>query len=122
MNAIETNIAARKDAEEIIAFIGDKPARFWELMAAHAATKLPQKSVEPKDLPMDDDEAAKFEEWMIPWGKYAEHHVGEVPVGYLLFLAEGDEFTRKLRRYVASKMFARRQDEEENYASQDHRQ
>jgi hypothetical protein len=111
--SIADNITARQDAEEIIAFIGDKPQRFWEVLAAHAATNLPPDPGEPAIEPMDDVEATRFEKYPFTWGKHIGEEVGSVPVSYLLFLAEGDEFTKRLRRYVASKVFAQRQDEED---------
>jgi hypothetical protein len=110
--SIADNITARQDAEEIIAFIGDKPQRFWELLAAHAAGQMPTRPVDPRMEPMSETEAARFEKQTLQWGKHQGEEIGSVPVGYLLFLAEGDEFTRKLRRYTASKVFAQRQDEE----------
>ncbi len=109
---ITANIIARQDAEEIIAFIGEKPQRFWEILAQHAAAKLPAKPAERKPEPMDDAEAKRFEEMLLPYGKHARKPVHEAPCSYLLFLSEGDEFTHQLRRYTASKLFARRQDEE----------
>lgn len=39
--SIAENIAARKDAEEIVAFIGDKPAAFWVVLGAMCDSKLP---------------------------------------------------------------------------------
>lgn len=110
--AITANIIARQDAEEIIAFIGAKPQRFWEILAEHCATKTPQAPSDPAFEPMSDREAESFEQHGIPYGKHAGKSVGEAPCSYLLFLSEGDEFTHQLRRYTASKLFARRQDEE----------
>lgn len=109
---ITANIIARQEAEEIVAFIGEKPQRFWEILAQHAASQLPPKPAEHKPEPMSDDEAKRFEEMLLPYGKHARKPVHEAPCSYLLFLSEGDEFTHQLRRYTASRYFAKRQDEE----------
>ena len=109
---ITDNIQARKDAEEIFAFIGDKPARFWETLFALAADKLP-KAPEQVDRfpPMTEQEAIHFESQSVPYGKYAFTEVGCVPPDYLLFLTEGDEWSKRLKRYVKSKRFQDRQED-----------
>jgi hypothetical protein len=61
---------------------------------------------------MGDNEAAQFEKQLLPWGKHVGEEIGRVETSYLIFIAEGDEFTKRLRRYVASKTFAQRQDDE----------
>lgn len=112
MSTLQANIAARQEAESLIDLIGPQPPRFWEVLAAMATAKLPAKEAAPAIAPMDDLEAQRFENVNLQWGKHAGSTVGECPVSYLLFLAEGDEFTKKLRRYTASKVFAQRQDDE----------
>ncbi len=108
---IAANIAAREDAEELIAFIGDKPQRFWELLAEHCAKQLPAKRVAADPFaPFDDRQARNFEAQPLPYGRHQGEAVGEVDCGYLLFLTEGDAFSRNLRRYVKSKRFQDRQD------------
>jgi hypothetical protein len=62
---------------------------------------------------MTDDEARRFENKLCPgYSMYAGDDVGDVPPDYLLFLAEGDAFIRKLRRYVRSKRFQKRYEAE----------
>jgi hypothetical protein len=110
---IAINIAARKDAEEMIAFIGEKPARFWEVLAEHCAKQLPAKPEQVDPLPaMNEAEAIRFEATHFPYGKHFGELIGTVDCGYVLFLTEGDAFSRNLRRYVKSDRFQRRQDEQ----------
>lgn len=112
MNAIAENIKARRGAEEMIDFIGQQPQRFWECLIELATAKLPAKPA-PVDPcpPMSDFEAARFENTLVPYGKFDGKFVGDVDPSYLLFLTEGDEWSKKLRRYVKSERFQRRQGE-----------
>lgn len=108
--SIATNIAARQDAEEMIAFIGEKPARFWELLAEHCARQLPPRPADRDPLPpMSEAEATRFEGVRFPYGKHAGELIGSVDCDYVLFVTEGDEFSKQLRRYVKSQRFQNRQ-------------
>ena len=110
--SIAENIAARRGAEEMIAFIGDQSQRYWECLIEMAKAKLPAAPTPAAPLPaMNEQEAIHFEATFVPYGKHAEEYVGMVPCDYLLFLTEGDEWTKKLRRYVKSERFQRRQSE-----------
>ena len=113
MNDLATNIIARKDAEALLELAGDQPQRFWEVIAERAASHLPPKPQPVDRLPaMTDQEATTFEAEMMPYGKYAGNEVGVIEPSYILFLTEGDEFSKKLKRYVKSKRFADRQEQE----------
>jgi hypothetical protein len=110
MSTVADNIAARRAAEELAELAGEQPPRFWETLAAIAASKLPP--VAPpleRHPPLTDQEAIRFEAMPMPYGKHAGDCVGEVPCDYLLFLTEGDEFSQRLKRYVKSKRFQERQ-------------
>lgn len=113
-HALQANIDARKDAEESISFIEncyDTPQRFWEIIAEHAAKKLPAKPAPVDPLPaMTEGEAIAFESREVPYGKWAGYEVGQVDCEYLIFLTEGDEFSKRIRRYVKSKRFQDRQE------------
>lgn len=110
--SIAQNIKAREEYAEIVEFIGERPQRFWELMAQYANGKLP-----PAPAPVDpnpaltEQEAIRFEAVPVPYGKWMGYTVGEVECDYLLFLTEGDEFSKRLKRYVKSKRFQDRQEE-----------
>jgi hypothetical protein len=109
---IANNMQARKDAEEIIAFCGYRPPRFWEILADMASANLPPKPQPAERWPaLNEQEAMRFEATPMPYGKHAGDAVGIVPCDYLLFLTEGDEFSQRLRRYVKSKRFADRQED-----------
>ncbi len=102
-----SNIAARQAAQDLIACAGEQPERFWEIVVKLATAKLPPVP-DPKP-PMTEAEAVSFERTRIPYGKYVGVTLGDVPVSYLLFIAEGDDFARQLRRYVKSRIFMDRQ-------------
>lgn len=119
------NIKAREEAEkfiteEIIPFLelaGEHTPRFWEIVSNELVklvrAKLPS-LVEP--IPVDkypaftEQQARAFERETVPYGKFKGKYVGEVPPDYLLFLTEGDEFSKQLRRYVKTKTFYERQE------------
>ena len=104
-------INARKEAEALLELAGEQPQRFWEVIAAAAISKLPPRPLPPDRYPpMSEQEAIRFENESLPYGKHAGRPVGEVEFSYLLFLTEGDEFSKKLRRYVKSERFQRFQD------------
>lgn len=110
-STIEANIAARRGAEEMIEFIGQQPARFWELLAEHCAKQLPPRPAPVERLPaLTETEAIQFEKQTMPWGNHYGKAIGEVPCEYLIFLAEGDEFSQRIKRYVKSKVFQDRQE------------
>lgn len=112
--ALAASIAARKDAEALFALAGEQPPRFWEVLAGLVNAKLPPPPA-PVDRypPMTEQEAIRFEAELLPYGKHAGTSVGLVDVGYLLFLTEGDEFSKRLRRYVKSQRFQLRQVDDE---------
>lgn len=107
MSRFNSNIQARKDAEELVQLVGEQPARFWEVLRELAIAKLPE-----RHPPMTEREAISFEAETMPYGKHAGSQVGIVGVDYLLFLTEGDEFSRQLKRYVKSNRFYNRQQTE----------
>lgn len=109
---VQANIDARRAAEELADLAGEQPPRFWEVLAEIAAAKLPPKPVPVDRYPaMTEQEASRFEGEVMPYGINRGMTVGEVGCSYLLFLTEGDEFSKKLRRYVKSKRFSDRQEE-----------
>lgn len=112
-DTLERNIACRREAEAVIELAGQQPARFWETLIQLAEERLPPKPV-PVDPypPMADDEAAKFERWVMPYGKHGGKPMGDIPVGYMCWLTDGDDVVKAARRYVRSKRFSERQDAE----------
>ena len=112
-DSLSDNVQARKDAAEIIEFIGDKSVKFWTVLGAMVHDKIPKvpDAVE-RHPPMTEQEAIQFEAEDIPFGKHKGNAVGEVPVDYILWLTEGNEFDKDLRRYVRSKRFQMRQEDD----------
>lgn len=116
----EARDAARRDAEEIMAFIGEQPPAYWAVLGAMCHDKLPPAAfVAPgarpdPNPPLTEVGAIAFEARKMPFGKYAGTEVGQVPPDYLAWLVEndGDEFKKTLRKYLKSDRFQQRQKEE----------
>jgi len=110
---LASNIRARKEAEEVVDMCGNQPQRFWEALRSMCEARLPPEPtpVDPYP-PMDDKEAANFERREMPYGKYVGKAMGEIPVSYMCWLVEGDAMVKAARRYVRSKRFSERQDQE----------
>lgn len=119
MAALEANKNAREQAECLLKLVpelleGIKPLsmpRFWEALAAAAAARAGMIVVEDglsQPKAMNDQEAMEFESSLVPMGKYKDMQVHAVDVRYWLVITEND-FYRKLRRYLRSERFARRQ-------------
>jgi hypothetical protein len=110
---VAANIHDREYAQEIFDLCGEQRERFWECLKALCESKLPPPApVVERFPPMKESEAARFESFLMPYGKHAGDFIGEVPCDYLLFLTEGDDFSQELKRYVKSKRFAERQGDE----------
>lgn len=110
--SITENIAARESAEAVVSLIGEESPRFWQELVRLAKEQLPSDPAPVDPLPaMSEQEAIRFEKATLPWGAHRDEEIGSVEPGYLLFLAEGDDFTKLLRRYVKSKVFADRQED-----------
>lgn len=106
---LEENKADRQEAEQLVHLLGEKRPRFWESLAELARGKL---GTEPAMTPMTETQARSFETTLIKYGRYAGQEVASVPGSYLLWMVEGDAFTKKLKAYVASERFAKRQEME----------
>lgn len=70
----------------------------------------PEPEVVPS-LPMDDEDAKRFEKALVSFGKHEGCPVGEVEIGYLVWLEERSGFSRNLNRYLRSERGQRRQSE-----------
>lgn len=117
--ALEANKNAREQAENLLALVdelvdGVRPLsmpRFWETVAALAAARVGMVLVEDgpsQPKAMNEHEAMEFEASLVPMGKYKDMPVHAVDIRYWLVITEND-FYRKLRRYLRSERFARRQ-------------
>lgn len=114
---IAANIKARKDAEEVIALIESQPVnvRFWEELKRLVESRLPNPITCPMRGPtpqMNQLRAIAFEKQAIHFGQYAGIEIGCIDCDYLEWLAEGDDFTKRLREYVKSDRYKRRREQE----------
>jgi hypothetical protein len=107
------NVEDGNAAREFVSLLAEQRPHFWEVLRDLAIGKLPPvpAPVDPCP-PMDDQEAANFELWIMPYGKYGGKTMGEIPVGYMCWFADGDEVVKAARRYVRSRRFRDRQDSE----------
>lgn len=113
-STIEVNINARKIAEQVFDLaITEIPAegerRYWETLSNLIAKRLPPPPVDEASKPMTDIQAWHYEtDTVMPWGKYAGKSIIDVPIDYLVWLAESpDPFRVELRRYLASERIRR---------------
>lgn len=114
MTDLATNIRARKEAEEVVALCGNQPQRFWEALRSMCESRLPPEPAAVEKFPaMNEVQARAFEDETMPYGKFKGDAVGIVRCDYLLFLAEGDEFSQRLKCYVKSRLFSERQEDAE---------
>ena len=109
---LAANIAARREAEEILELIGEKPVRFWRALAFQVKAKLPPEPEPEQPELMSEEQALRFERTRVPYGKYQDCDVDMVPTEYLCWLIDGNEFTNNLRRYLKTERFKRRQADE----------
>ena len=119
---IEANIKARRLADDALTLIiellaesrdnrgGDFGRRFWRAIA-EAATKQAGDSpaASGQDAAaqpaMTDEESRRFGQTPMRFGKHAGDRIDDVPIDYLIWLAEyqRNNFKDDLRRYVQSR-------------------
>lgn len=106
MSNLSARVAARKRAKEIAALArdeaascGDDAAAFWEKLQE---LLFPPAPIEPAAV-MGDKFAEMFERKYMPYGKYADTQICDVPRKYLDWLAHNQEdpFKTQLRTYLA---------------------
>jgi uncharacterized protein (DUF3820 family) len=104
---IRQNMKARKEAEELVELAGEQPIRFWEALRDIIQEKLPKVEV-ALEKKMGNIAARRFEDEKMPYGAHAGKTFGEIPTDYLVFLAEGNELTKKIQLYIKSDLFKQR--------------
>jgi hypothetical protein len=119
--AYQANMNARKCAENLLSMVPEilefeepiSMARFWETVATAAAEQIGMVLCDDSpggDKAMSEEAAMRFESTYVPPGKkYAGSLVLDVDPKFWLYITE-DEFYQKVRRYVKSARFLRRQD------------
>jgi len=95
---------------ELMELIGDQDQTFWRILQRLVAEKLPpditaKPVVQPVIEGMSNIEANAFEKRIMPFGIHVGTPIGEIGCDYLIFMAEGTEFTKELKRYCASERF-----------------
>jgi hypothetical protein len=107
---LEDNVNSRRDAEEVMDLIGDRTKHFWECLASMAQAKAGIQATpigQPKEtLALSDEDARLFSK--TPWSLSGFSNglmLRDVDPEYVCRIADGNDFTQKLRRYVRSKYF-----------------
>lgn len=111
---LELNIKARKEAEDLLVLLDGQSERFWLALRDLINKRFPKAESSSKiEKPMSEEEVKKFEKGVMPYGAHAGFSFGEIPTEYLVFIAEGNDLTKEIRRYVKTKRFKQRQDQED---------
>ncbi len=72
----------------------------------------PPKGADPtKPKPMSDAEVKRFRDTSVPWGKHRGQLVDEVPLEYLCWLVDANDWKDELRRYLDNEQIQRRVEE-----------
>lgn len=120
---IRANVLAERNAKDSIALLQNDVvddimtrSRFWKIVAEEAAEKAGLEVVDPLEKkdgpqPMDENEAKKFEQKQIPFGRWEGSFVYEVDPEYWCNVLD-NQFSRDMRRYVMSSRFQRILDRE----------
>ena len=82
-----------------------RKAAFFETLAGLLPLPKPTARV-PSVEPFSDSQARAWGRTRLQFGKYEGTPIDEVPLFYLEKLAEPNDFTRHLRRYLASTRIA----------------
>lgn len=118
----EESILARKNARKIAAEVADLVAGEVSAMSADAAVafydelarRLPLPTTERQPPataiePFTDAQARAWGRNRMQFGKHQGTAIDEVPLSYLEKLCDANDFTRHLRRYLASQRVAAEQ-------------
>lgn len=123
---IERRVNARASADELMDFaideskpLGAEARVFWERLQSQIAALIniePPRPKVDKAKPMGEQEASEWEEKTeMAFGKHKGEKVRDVPIDYLLWLDETNEFGRQLTRYLGSPLAQREQPEPFEY-------
>lgn len=116
MTSLELNTAASKEAEAVLSLANlPQPARFYERLVELCGGVMP-KPEQRKTLnddpypPLNDLQIKDFEKSTVPpgYGKYGGKNVIGVPPRYWANITDDDPFTITVKRYVKTKRFKRR--------------
>ena len=113
-DTVQRNMMCREEAELWLSKIESispckEEKRFWEELIKLAGTKLGKPVELPKPEEMSDEEAIKFEKRLWPRGMHCDEEIGRTSTEYISRWIDGDDFTKQLKKYVASRRFKERQ-------------
>lgn len=102
---IDFNKRVRETVDSILSLVGEQSPEFWEEFACELKRRdLLQAEDSSSDSPLEDMntlQAQKFEVVPMPFGKYKDTLIKDLPLDYLCNLLDPNDFTKKLRKYVA---------------------
>lgn len=110
---VEQRALGRKEAAAILELVSESVGR----LSPEAMETFREELVRfvrpfldtPETAPMTDVEVRRFEQTMMPFGKYANHYIEVVPLGYLDWLVgQQEEFYRNVSRYLKNETIAAR--------------
>lgn len=117
INETAERIAARKAAEQIISLAVSKSTgksgvfgtRLWTILQEETVKQvgLPKRTVIGVE-PLNDAQAARFREAVMPFGKHVGLTIEEIEQrdpNYLGWIADDTAFTKELRCYLARRKF-----------------
>lgn len=108
------SLTAKAAFDLMMEIAGIKGKRFFTRIIELCKEQLPPEvSIRDPRPDMSHREAHIFEQELMPFGQYKAVPIGEIPTEYLAFLSDdAGGFKANLHRYVRSKRFRDRQDQE----------
>ena len=110
------NVAARRAAETVVVLMEEEATdpeiskdNFWKIVVGAIPKEYVPVQASPGLKPMTDMESQGFENTCMEFGKHNGERMGDVPIDYLFWLDEQDNFSKLLKRYLLSKRVQREQ-------------
>ncbi len=124
--SIAENIKTRKAVEACYELVGeylqecelspDALGQAWRRLGDMMDAAAGDKREPSTDVVMSDDDAKRFGRRIVPFGRYSQdwgdpRRIQDVPLSYLVWLEEADDFRRDLTRYLKRREIWDQQDE-----------
>jgi uncharacterized protein (DUF3820 family) len=125
--SLEDNVKARELFKTIIEMIEEElkktsvfvEHRFWKLLKKKAEEFIPNETCKDRYTPMSNDEAVRFENEIMQFGKHKGDKIVDIDIEYFEWLDSQPDFRRELWRYLKSEKIQKdipnSVDEEETY-------
>lgn len=113
---IAKNVEAREDAEsawQLVVEIAEQSAdeqRFWECFCELYDDRFPVEIPPGTVQPMTDEESRNFEKTSMKFGQHNGSRIRNIPLAYLLWLDDQEDFRHDLKRYLANERIQNEQD------------